>query len=418
MADGGNHAGRDRQPDEDADALLAHHEQLHGPVSDCPILDGNRVTLLHHGAAVVDAVMDAIEAARDYVHMEYYTADDVTLSGRSLFALLEATARRGVEVALTWDAVGSGPTPDAAFDRLAAAGVRLLEYHSINPLRARFNIRLNDRNHRKLTVVDGQVAVMGGVNMSKVYETPPEVGRGPDPDHGFWIDNGVRIEGPAVAEIHRLFFHTWDGNGGVQTPPLRGRGDPAPAPRTGPEGNQRIRVDGSAPAERRPLYNMSMRAAIAGARSHILLATGYFVPSRREWRLLAEAARRGVEVRLLLPGYSDVQAAVHAARALYGRLLKAGVHIHEVHDAMLHAKVATIDGVFTAIGSSNFDWRSVHYNNEIDAIVLAKETASHVETMLRGQIDRAVTVDYETWAARSAREHALELSARLWKRLM
>ena len=406
--------GRHREPEQDPGALLAHHEALHGPVSDCPILDGNRVTLLHHGAAVVDAVMDAIEAARDYVHMEYYTADDVTLEGRSLFALLERTARRGVEVALTWDAVGSGGTPDAAFERLEAAGVRLLEYHSINPLRARFDIRLNDRNHRKLTVVDGQVALVGGVNMSKVYETPPEVGRGPDPDHGFWIDNGVRIEGPAVAEIHRLFFHTWDRDGGAATPPLRGRADPAPEG----QGDQRIRVDGSAPAERRPLYNMSMRAAIGGARSHILLATGYFVPSHREWKLLAAAARRGVEVRLLLPGYSDVQAAVHAARALYGRLLKAGVHVHEVHDAMLHAKVATIDGVFTAIGSSNFDWRSVHYNNEIDAIVLGQETASHVENMLRGQIDRAVTIDYDTWRGRSAREHALELSARLWKRLM
>ena len=414
MADGASTASPDQQPDQDADALLAHHERLHGPVSDCPILDGNRVTLLHHGAAVVDTVMDAIEAARDHVHMEYYTADDVTLSGRSLFALLEKTARRGVEVALTWDAVGSGPTPDAAFDRLAAAGVRLLEYHSINPLRARFDVRLNDRNHRKLTVVDGQVAVMGGVNMSKVYETPPEVGRGRDADHGFWIDNGVRIEGPAVAEIHRLFFHTWDSNGGSQRPRLRGRQDPAPAV----QGDQRIRVDGSAPAERRPLYNMSMRAAIGGAQSHILLATGYFVPSRREWKLLAAAARRGVEVRLLLPGYSDVQAAVHAARALYGRLLTAGVYVHEVHDAMLHAKVATIDGVFTAIGSSNFDWRSVHYNNEIDAIVLGRETASHVETMLRGQIDRAVPIDFETWRARSAREHGLELLARLWKRLM
>lgn len=396
------------------DALLAHHRRLHGPVSRCPILDGNRVTLLPHGAAVVDAVMDAIEAAQDHVHLEYYTVDDVTLGGRSLFTLLERTARRGVEVALTWDAIGSGSTEDAAFDRLRRAGVRLLEYHSINPFKARFDIRMNDRNHRKLAVIDGRVAVMGGTNMSKVYETPASVGRGPDADHAFWIDNGVRIEGPAVAEVHTLFFHTWDTQGGGQSPPLRGRDDPAPAAR----GNQHIRVAGSAPAERRPLYNQAMRAAIRGARSRIVLTTGYFVPSHREWKLLVRAARRGVEVDLLLPGYSDVQAAVHAARALYGRLLRAGVRIHEVRDAMLHAKASTIDGVFTAIGSSNFDWRSVHYNNEIDAIVLGHETADAVEAMLRSQIETAYPIGYEEWRNRSRRELVLEFAARLWKRLM
>jgi cardiolipin synthase len=412
-AGGAVRAGRD------ADALLTHHAGLHDPVSDCPILDGNRVVLLPDGKAVVRAVMEAIKAAERYVHLEYYTADDVTIDGQALFELLERTVARGVEVALTWDGVGSGGTPDQAFDRLQAAGVRLLEYHSVNPLRARFDIRMNDRDHRKLTVVDGQVAILGGANMSKVYETPRSTGRGRDADHAFWIDNGIRIEGPAVGEIHKLFFHTWDGQGGDgeggDNKPLRGRDDPPPPPF---QDGERIRVDGSAPAERRPLYNLSMRAAIAGARSHIILATGYFVPDHREWKLLVDAARRGVEVQLLLPGYSDVQSAVHAARALYGRLLRAGVRIHEVRDAMLHAKVSTIDGVLTVIGSSNFDWRSVHFNNEIDAVVLGKATAGAVEAMLRGQIAEAEPVDYLTWRRRSWHERGLELAARLWKRLM
>ncbi len=395
----------------DPDSLLAHHAGLHDPVSDCPILDGNRVVLLDQGRALVEAVMRAIGSARRFVHMEYYTLDDVTLDGQSLFDLLERTAARGVEVAVIWDAIGSGSTPDRAFDRLRAHGVRLLEYHSVNPFRARFDLRMNDRDHRKLTVVDGVVALLGGANMSKVYETPRSVGRGPDADHGYWIDNGIQVEGPAVGEIHRLFLHTWDDGG----PPLQQRDDLAPLPIAGGE---RIRVDGSAPAERRPLYNLSMRAAIGGARSRVLLATGYFVPATAEWHLLADAARRGVEVELLLPGYSDVQAAVHAARALYGPLLKAGVRIHEVRDAMLHAKVATIDGVVTVIGSSNFDRRSVRYNNEIDAVVLGRDTAGSVEAMLRRQVADAVPITYAGWRARSRREHALELAARLWKRLM
>ena len=397
-----------------ADALLAHHAGLHDPVSDCPILDG-RVALLAEGRAVVAAVMRAIASARRFVHMEYYTFDDVALDGQSLFDLLERAVARGVEVAVIWDAVGSGGTSDQALDRLRARGVRLLEYHSVNPFRARFDPRMNDRDHRKLTVVDGMVAVLGGANMSRVYETPREVGRGPDPDRGYWIDNGILIEGAAAGEVHRLFLHGWDRAGGNEDgPPLRqGDDPPPPAP-----GGERIRVAGSAPAERRPLYNLSMRAAIGGARSRILLATGYFVPAPDEWKLLAAAAARGVEVALLLPGYSDVQAAVHAARALYGPLLRAGVRIHEVRDAMLHAKVATIDGVMTVIGSSNFDWRSLRYNNEIDAVVLGADTAGAVECMLRGQLGAATPISYAGWRARSRHEHARELAARLWKRLM
>lgn len=399
-----------------SDDDLAHHARLHRPVSGCPLLGGNRITLLPTGADTVRAVLDAVEAARDHVHLEYYTVEDVTLDGRSLFGLLEAKARSGIEVALIWDAVGSGDTPDEQFDRLQAAGVRTLEYHSINPLRQYFNISINDRDHRKLTVVDGEVGILGGVNLSKVYETPESVGRGPDPDHAFWIDNGVRIEGPAVAEIQKLFFHTWRNQGGDPAP-MRGGPEHEP-PRPEPRGDEELRVSGSAPHEHRPLYNMAIRAAIAGARRHIVLSTGYFVPTPGEWRRLVAAARRGVEVDLLLPGYSDVQPAVHAARELYGKLMRAGVRVHEVHRGMLHAKVATIDGVWTAIGSSNFDRRSAYFNNEIDAIVLGSETADAVEAMLRAEIGRSVHVGLREWEARPLGERALELTARLWKQLM
>ncbi len=399
---------------------LEHQIRLHDPVSNCPLIDGNRVTLLASGADAVRAIMQAIKAARDHIHMEYYTLDDVRLDGMSLFGLLEERARAGVEVAVIWDAVGSGKTPDRLFERLQQAGAHVLEYHSVNPLRRRFNLRLNDRDHRKLTVIDGHVGFLGGTNMSRVYETPESVGRGPDPDHAFWIDSAVRIEGPSVAEIQKLFFHTWHGQDGERAP-LRGEagaGGRVIDACGKPEGTEILRVDGSAPAERRPLYNHSLRAALAGARHRVVLATGYFVPTNHEWRLLAKTARRGVAVDLLLPGYSDVQPAVHAARALYGRLLAAGVRIHEVRRGMLHAKVGTIDGVWTAIGSSNLDRRSVYYNNEIDAIVLGRSTAEAVEAMLRAEIGRAVPIRMRDWTGRSVREHVAEQAARVWKQLM
>ena len=150
----------------------------------------------------------------------------------------------------------------------------------------------------------------------------------------------------------------------------------------------------------------------------MLLATGYFVPTHAEWQLLADAADRGVQVDLLLAGYSDVPSCTHAARALYGRLLKRGVRIHEVKDGMLHAKVATIDGAWVAIGSSNLDRRSFAYNNESDAVILGRATAARVEAMLRNWIGRAEPVTLESWRHRSLHEHAGELLARLWERYM
>ncbi len=402
--------------DVDVEDDLSRHSRLHESVSDSPLVGGNRVTLLPDGAAAINAVMDAIERAEDHVHMEYYTVADVVLGGRSLFEVLRARARAGVEVALIWDAIGSGDTPDSHFDRLRAAGVRVLEYHSINPLRQRFNISVNDRDHRKLTVVDGTIGFLGGVNLAKNYETPESVGRGSDANHAYWIDNAVRVEGPVVAEIQKLFFHIWRTQGGDPAP-MRGGPEHAPPPGA-PMGPETLRVAGSAPWEKRPLYNEAIRAAVEGARRHVLLATGYFVPTTQEHRMLSAAARRGVEIDLLLAGYSDVSAAVHAARSIYGPLLKAGVRIHEVQRGMLHAKVATVDGVWTAIGSSNFDRRSVYYNNEIDAIVLGRDTAGPVEEMLRQEIARADHVSLPAWQSRPLRDRAIEISTRLWKRLM
>ncbi|MCQ8240983.1 phospholipase D-like domain-containing protein [Rhizosaccharibacter radicis] len=391
--------------------LLRFHRRRQGRWRAGTLHEGNQVRLLPAGADFIRAVLDAVDGAHSTVHLEYYTLDDVRLDGRSLVDALERAAHRGVEVALIWDAIGSGGTPDALFRRLEQAGVRTMEYRSVNPLKRRFDIRMNDRDHRKITVVDGQTAFLGGANLSRVYETPAAVGRGSDADHSFWLDCAIRMQGPAVADAEALFLRTWgdgDGNG-----PLRIAAAASSPVRNG----QAVRVVGSAPGERRPLFNRAIRRAIRDARTSITLATGYFVPARREWRLLRRAARRGVWVRLLLPGYSDVPAAVHAARALYGHLLRAGVEIHEVRDAMLHAKIATVDGVLCAIGSSNFDWRSVHFNNEVDAFVLGN-LAAEADRMLDGWQRFARPVSLAEWEGRSVREHLLERVARLWKRLM
>jgi cardiolipin synthase len=245
-----------------------------------------------------------------------------------------------------------------------------------------------------------------------VYENPPEAGTPSDAAQGYWHDCAVRIRGPVVAQAQSLFLDTWQRHGG----------DALPAcvlfPALDIEGGQVARIAGSLPHERRQLYFHGIHAAVQNARDRILMTTGYFVPERREWQMLADAARRGVSVDLILAGYSDVRGALHAARALYGRLLDAGVRIHELTDGFLHAKAATIDGVWTAIGSSNFDRRSYEFNNEVDAVILGRDTAADVEALLEGWMQRGHEVTLKEWRRRSWREHVAELSARVWERYM
>jgi cardiolipin synthase A/B len=188
------------------DEVLQHHAAAHGPVSDCPLLGGGGVTLLPGGGETMDAVFAAIDAARLHVRMQYYTFEEVQWAGRSLVDLLVEKCQQGVQVVLSYDGAGSQGTDDALFNRLRQAGALLLEFRPLSPLRQRFNLlTLNDRDHRKILVVDGRIAFLGGVNMARVYENPRTNGAPPDADRAFWYDAAVRIEGPPVTEVQKLF---------------------------------------------------------------------------------------------------------------------------------------------------------------------------------------------------------------------
>jgi cardiolipin synthase len=359
-----------------------------------------------------EAMFAALAAARDHIHLEYYIFANVRCGGQTLQDVLLAAIARGVQVALLYDSVGSLHTPDRFFDTLERAGAHVLEFHPVNPLRRHFAWHLNDRDHRKIMLIDGKIAFIGGVNLSHVYENPPEAGTPPEAAKGYWHDCNIRIAGPVVAQAQALFLDTWRRHGGDELPAC----DLFPA--LPAAGDQVARIAGSLPHERKQLYFRGIHAAVENARHRILLTTGYFVPTRKEWQMLADAARRGVAVDLVLAGYSDVSGALHAARAVYGRLLDAGVRIHELTDGFLHCKAATIDGVWTAIGSSNLDRRSYAFNNEADAVILGRDTAADVEAMLEGWMQRATEVRLADWRRRSFREHVAELSARLWERYM
>jgi cardiolipin synthase len=397
--------------DQGADHALTRHAARHEGLSECPVVDGNAVRLLESGRDAIACMFDEIEAARAHLHLEYYIFADVHLDGRSLVELLLAALERGVQVALIYDAVGSHATPDEEIARLERAGAQVIEFRPINPLRRHFAWHLNDRDHRKLMVADGRTAFLGGVNLSRVYENPEANGVTRDARTSFWHDCAIRLRGPSVAWAQRVFLETWDGQGGADL------GDGF-FPALQVEGGQKIRIEASAPLERRQLYFTALRAAIGEARQRILLTTGYFVPSRRDWQALADAAARGVSVDLVLPGHADIAGTLHAGRALYGRLLEAGVRIYELQDGLLHAKAATIDGVWTVIGSSNFDRRSYRFNNEVDAVLLGRDMAQQVEHLLHGWMQRGVRIWLVAGRRRPASERIAEYSARLWERYM
>ena len=377
-----------------------------------PLYDGNQVDVLDGGGAAFASLFRDLRGARDHIHLEYFILEDVSVpgtAGQSLFELLEAKLRDGVAVTLIHDAFGSSPTPVAAFERLRAAGARTLAFNPLDPLEARTGWAPNDRDHRKIMVVDGRIGMTGGVNLDRVYENSCEVASAAeqDPQEACWRDAALRLEGPAVAGLQKLFLETWEKQRGPPLPPRDW------FPKLAPRGPARVRVLGSVPGEKRPRFYVTLMAAIAAARQRLWLSTGYFVPTLQQRRALRAAARRGVQVRLLLPSVSDSADALAAQHAAYDDMLEAGIEIREVQGAVLHAKLAVVDGVWSAVGSSNLDRRSVAWNNEVDAIVLGADTAARLEALLGRDWERAKPVTPEQWERRGLGPRLREQTSRL-----
>jgi cardiolipin synthase len=408
-------AGATPNATDQPDALQQQYDLQRG-LSDSPIVFGNQITLLPTARDALKAIFTAIASARDSINLEYFILADVQSDGVHLSEVLLDRLRAGVKVNMIYDSFGSKDTPGTFFDTMRTAGAKVVEFNPINPFSIRASTgRLswspNDRDHRKITVVDGRVGFTGGVNLDVAYENPPSAGVPADGDtrKAYWRDTAVRIDGPAVAELQKLFFGTWR----EQNAPTA---DPADYfPQLARQGVQTVRIIGSSPSDSRPLYYASLLTAMQSARRQVWLCSGYFVPPHQEREALAKIARAGLDVRIIVPAFSDVQSAVFAARAAYGDLLEAGARIHEIRDAVVHAKMAVVDDTWTMIGSSNLDRRSVVFNNEADAVIIGHDAAQQVRTVMQGYMDAAAEVDLKQWEHRSLRERLLELEARVWE---
>jgi cardiolipin synthase len=410
---------RNRRQDTD---IFDRHLAVEEALADGPLTAGNAAVLLQDGPATYAAMLQAIAGARDHINLETYILDDDAVGQRFAQALL-AKRRQGVQVNLIHDSVGTLFTPREFFQRLREGGVQVLEYNPANPLRAWQAGRdwsPNQRDHRKLLIVDGATAFLGGINISSVYSGSSRLHRQavPPPDSATpatalplrWRDTDLQLQGPVVADLQRLFLASWLQQSGA--PP--GPGDffpPLPA-----VGRQVVRAIGSTPTQdsTSPIY-ATLLSAIGSAETTVHITMAYFAPDPPMLAALSDAATRGVDVQLILPSKTDSWLVFHAGRGHYDTLLQAGVKIHERQGVVLHAKTALVDGVWSTVGSTNMDWRSLVHNQEVNAVVLGTEFGDQLQRMFNSDRQDSEPVLLPAWRQRPWLARLQEFFASLWQ---
>lgn len=391
------------------DVLQKHlgHEQAFNLGS--PLVLGNKLVLLQDGPATYQAMFAAIRGAKDHINLETYIIDDDEIGRQFSILLLEKQAQ-GVQVNLIYDSFGSLSTPASFFDRLKGGGIQVLEFNPVNPLANDTRPwALNNRDHRKLLVIDGRIAFVGGINISKVYSSNPFSRRSRKKRSKIsgWRDIHVQIEGPVVAEFQKLFLDTWSKQ---QGPPLDQQNY---FPQLATQGEEIIRAIGNTANDPRSPVYLTLLSAISHAERKVHLTIAYFAPDKQLLKALTDAVGRGVEVKLVLPSYSDSWAVFHLGRSYYDRLLSAGVHIYQRRDAVMHSKTASIDGVWSTVGSTNLDWRSFLHNDEINAVVVGRNFARQMDAMFAQDLAESETITLDQWQQRSLMSRVKELIARL-----
>ncbi len=357
------------------------------------------VRLLDDPEESFPAIVTAIQGARERILLEWYwfAADGC---GTRIADALAERAGQGVVVAILYDAIGSFGTPRAFFDRLAAAGAHVKAFH---PVGFQYPVWMwNRRDHRKLLAVDGEIALVGGINLCD--ENAPSSWGGK-----CWRDAAVEIRGArAVTAFERVFLRTWTRLDGPILPPVR-------------SGEVRVSEDGplvAALANRLLRERFHIRRAylqaIGRAREFVWIANPYFIPDGNVRRALSRAARRGVDVRVLVPRRSDNLLTDAASRGLQGRLLRRGVKIYAYDGPMLHAKTIVVDGVWSTVGSYNLDNRSLRFNLEIAAAVIDRPFGEAMRRAFERDLASARAITFDEWSARSRWDRCVEWGASLF----
>lgn len=379
------------------DASLAGLGRLAYRFGGFPVTPNNEVKLYHEGNAAFEDLCETIAAARHHVHLEYFILQpDET--GRRLLDLLTRKAREGVQVRLLYDAMGSRRLHRWTLRPLREAGVRCSVFLPVNPLRRR--IQINMRDHRKIVVVDGQTGFTGGLNIGDEY-----LGR--VSRFGYWRDTHLRLRGPAVAGLQRVFIEDWDF---AADEDLRGP-DYFPAPAA--SGPYPVQVIHSGPDHDLKAIREIYFAAILRARRRLWIATPYFVPDKGLHDALCLAGYMGVDVRLLCQYHPDKWIPWFAGRYYFDDVLNAGVKVYQYTRGMMHSKVMLVDGAWASVGTANLDNRSLYLNFEVNCLIYAREVAAELERAFEEDLRYAIRLDPEAFARRPAPGRVVENACRL-----
>jgi len=365
---------------------------------------GNRVDVLTNGDVFYEAELQAIREARDSVHLEAYIFQPGEVTARFL-AVMAERARAGVAVHVVLDAVGCFLTTRGYLSPLIEAGGHVEFYH---PIRW-FNLpRINNRTHRELLIIDGRIGFIGGAGFADHWAGPHGRKRRPR-----WRDTMFRVEGDLVRDMQSVFAENWlESSGRIL---FDSRYFPCGA-ETGPT---RGMIVGSSPTAGRSTRNrMLYQTLLASARKSICITTPYFLPDRSARSELVRAIRdRGVEVKIITPGrHADHLLTRRSSRRLYGELLRAGATIFEYQPTMLHAKVLIVDGVWSVVGSTNFDNRSFGLNDEVNLGAYCPELAARLQEDFARDLAASRQVNYSAWRRRPLVERGQELVGWLLER--
>ncbi len=361
------------------------------------ISSGNRVTELLNGDQIFPAMLTAIKSAQKTITFETYIywSGDI---GKTFADALAERARAGVKVHVLLDWVGSGKLDKNLLQNMESAGVQLKKFHQPHW----YNLaRLNNRTHRKLLVTDGNVGFTGGVGIAPNWE-----GNGQDEDH--WRDSHFQVEGPVVAQMQATFLDNW----------LKVTGEVLHGetyfPALNPAGNSNAQMFSSSPSSGSESMQLMYHMAITAAERNIDLSMAYFVPDDLSSRILLDALKRGVKLRLITPGkITDTETVRAASRATWGPLLAAGAEIYEYQPTMYHCKVMIVDSLMVSVGSTNFDNRSFRLNDEANLNIYDAEFAARQTKVFENDLSRAQRISLQAWENRPLKEKFKEKLASL-----
>ncbi len=352
------------------------------------------IDVFEDGVETFDAIITAVDAACDEVLLEMYILRDDRIGAR-LQQALSAAAARGVRVSVLADALGSMGTSRAFWHALEAAGITVRLFHPWwhSPLHAW------RRDHRKIIVVDRAVAFAGGMNIGEEYGSAPRPARRGHETPDAFRDTFARVTGPVTAELAAVFAEGWERAGGEALPgvrPVTRTVSQAPLPVDEPA----VLILDGRPGRGQPESIAVLASLVGAARERLWITTPYFAPPDGGLHILADAAKRGVDVRLLLPGRSDVPLLRHAAHGAYTRLLRAGVRVFEYEPQVLHAKTMVCDGHLSVVGSANLDFRSLWFNAECNLMIADDATGATLERQFGDDLGQAREIGLGAWRAR------------------